>query len=507
MDWFNVDKEGLAKILERRGRAFAVLELVQNAWDENSSQVDVILEHITGRRGRAKLVVEDDNPDGFQDIAHSYTLFAESYKKDNPEQRGRFNLGGKLVLSICDEARIISTDDGVVFNENGRNHSPKRTDSGSRFEATMRMTKKQVEATHGVVESLIPPSDVVTTYNGMEIPQRTPEATFEITLPTEIADEEGRLKRTRRKTEVAVYEPLGDEDPHIYEMGIPVVETDRWHLDVQQKVPLSMERDNVTPAYAQKLRTAVVNRMSDRLSDDEAAKGWVTDGISDPDADPDAVEEVVQKRFGKKAVIHDPSDPEANKKAASQGYEVVSGGTLPGGAWENIKENEILEPAGQVTPSPDPYSDDPDAPEVDEYPQESWTTAMERVVEFTAIAAEKLLGISINIRLVSTTNGFGACWVEGGLQSGFHFNVTRLGRSWFEPENRANIIDLIIHEFGHHYSGDHLSEEYYDALTDLGARMTEWALEEPEAFELLDPAAAGQGQNDDGMEDSLDAAS
>ena len=32
--WFSVDKQGLGKILERRGgRLFAIFELIQNAWD------------------------------------------------------------------------------------------------------------------------------------------------------------------------------------------------------------------------------------------------------------------------------------------------------------------------------------------------------------------------------------------------------------------------------------------------------------------------------------------
>jgi len=35
MDWFDVDKGGLSQLLQRRGLAWAVLELVQNAWDEN----------------------------------------------------------------------------------------------------------------------------------------------------------------------------------------------------------------------------------------------------------------------------------------------------------------------------------------------------------------------------------------------------------------------------------------------------------------------------------------
>ncbi len=31
-NWFEVAKEGLARLLERRGKHFAVLELLQNAW-------------------------------------------------------------------------------------------------------------------------------------------------------------------------------------------------------------------------------------------------------------------------------------------------------------------------------------------------------------------------------------------------------------------------------------------------------------------------------------------
>ena len=49
--WFEVDKRGLAALLERRGRFFAILELVQNAWDTGAQVVEVRLEAIAGRRG------------------------------------------------------------------------------------------------------------------------------------------------------------------------------------------------------------------------------------------------------------------------------------------------------------------------------------------------------------------------------------------------------------------------------------------------------------------------
>ena len=45
-NWFEVDKQGLAKILERKGKEFALFELVQNCWDEPGvTKVSVALEH------------------------------------------------------------------------------------------------------------------------------------------------------------------------------------------------------------------------------------------------------------------------------------------------------------------------------------------------------------------------------------------------------------------------------------------------------------------------------
>jgi hypothetical protein len=41
--WVDVDLDGLRKVLERRGKEFAVFELVQNAWDENITEVRVEL--------------------------------------------------------------------------------------------------------------------------------------------------------------------------------------------------------------------------------------------------------------------------------------------------------------------------------------------------------------------------------------------------------------------------------------------------------------------------------
>lgn len=114
-DWFTVDKDGLAKVLGRRGKAFAMLELIQNAWDApGATQVEVTLK--PAARGRALLIVEDNSPNGFSDLAHAYTLFKESAKKADPTKRGRFDVGEKLVLAICDCARICTTRGTLMFD-------------------------------------------------------------------------------------------------------------------------------------------------------------------------------------------------------------------------------------------------------------------------------------------------------------------------------------------------------------------------------------------------------
>lgn len=124
MQWFDIDKGGLAKLMARRGKAFILYELIQNAWDQRSSIVHVELTK-AGERV-AVLPVDDDDPEGFADLRHAWTLFAESGKKADPERRGRFNLGEKLVLAVCEEASISSTSGTVMFDAKGRHRSRRR---------------------------------------------------------------------------------------------------------------------------------------------------------------------------------------------------------------------------------------------------------------------------------------------------------------------------------------------------------------------------------------------
>ncbi|MCL4725474.1 MAG: hypothetical protein KJZ90_14510, partial [Rhodocyclaceae bacterium] len=431
MNWFNVDKHGLAKLLERRGKEFILFELIQNALDEDVTEVRASLERIPGKRA-ARLMVEDDHPNGFSDLTHAFTLFAESSKKGNAKQRGRFNLGEKLVLALCDEAEIASTKGTIAFTKAGRTSKRARRARGSRFEGILRMTDAEIAECEMAVKRLLPPAHVKVSYNGQTIPSRTAVVEFEATLLTEIADDTGALRRTRRNTSVRIIEPLPGELPYLYELGIPVVELGdlRWHVDVSQKIPLAFERDNVTPSYLGAIRALVLKHMQARLTAEDVNATWVRDAVQRhgeylPER---VIERVMDLRFGEKRVAYDPSDPEANSRAVAAGYAVIHGGQLSRQEWDAVRRAGAALPAGQVTPSPKPFSDNPDAQPLKLLDREKWTPAIESVVSYAGRIGQRLLDFPITVQIASA-----ATWPYAGAYGGrrlilnvdFHPNLTR----------------------------------------------------------------------------------
>jgi len=180
---------------------------------------------VAGARGLASVVVEDDGPQGFQKLSHAWTLFADSYKKRNPLQRGRWNLGEKLVLALCQGAKIETTTGTVIFGRTGRLVKKVGLDRGSRFSGMVRMTRSEMTEVIDAARTLIVPGGMKATINGEDIPHRTAKQTLALSLPTEVADAEGSLRRRARATTLKIYEPLPGKGAMIYEMGVPVQET------------------------------------------------------------------------------------------------------------------------------------------------------------------------------------------------------------------------------------------------------------------------------------------
>ncbi|MBE0545431.1 MAG: hypothetical protein IH623_29175 [Verrucomicrobia bacterium] len=256
-------------------------------------------------------------------------------------------------------------------------------------------------------------------------------------------------------------------------MGIPVVETgDKWHYDIGQKVPLTLDRENVPPGFLRQVRVAVFNRMHTQLAPEDVNSEWAETAIASPDCAMEAVQSYVNQRFGIKRVSFDPSDPEANKLAVSQGYTVVHGGMMSAGAWQNAKSASAILPAGKVTPGPKVWTgeDDPNADVFRDWiPESNWTDGMREVAAFARRMAEKVLSRTITVKFCATPHHLGgASYGPGGE---LVFNKFRLGADWFERGIAEDVVRLLIHEFGHEYSGDHLSADYHEALCRIGAKL------------------------------------
>ena len=470
--WFEVDKQGLAWLLERKGKEFVLFELIQNAWDEPGvTQVRVTLE----RRGRnlACLVVEDDAPEGFKDLSHAFTLFADSAKKANPEQRGRFNLGEKMVLAISDEVTIRTARGGLRFDESGRHTLRTGQPKGSRVECVLKMTAEQCRTIEAQVRKLIPPPAIATLFNGVPLEPRLPLKEFKTTLPTEVASEDGFLRRVNRETTIRLFNVPAGETAMLYELGIPVVETgDKWHCDIGQKVPLTLDRENVPLAFLRQVRVAILNQMHAQLEPEDVNSEWAETAIASPDCTPEAVRSYLRTRFGEKRVSFDPSDPEANKLAVSRGYTVVHGSMMSAGAWKNARSAQAILPAGQVTPSAKTWTGEgnPEAVAFDDWiPESKWTAGMREIAAFAKQVGEKVLSRVITVKFCATPHHLGAA--SYGPNGDLVFNKFRLGAEWFDRGVTEQVIRLLMHEFGHDSSPDHLSSDYHEALCRIGARL------------------------------------
>ncbi|HXF46867.1 MAG TPA: hypothetical protein VNK91_12195 [Burkholderiaceae bacterium] len=488
--WFDVDTDGLAQVVARRGKVFVLYELISNALDApGTTAVAVTLRPRSGALGSegtfvAELSVEDDSPHGFADPSAGFTLFAPSERKGNPQARGRFGAGEKLALALFEAATIETVRWSMRFDGRGRRLLPGSRSVGTRVSGVLRVTEEEFDELEKAVRGILVPEGIRLSLNGEVMPHRKPLNTIELTLPTELCDDGGTLRRVRRLAKVHIHLPRDGEQATLYELGIPVVVTgDSFSVDVQTKVPTNLDRDNVSPAYLAKLRAAVLEAMSDTLTSADANAPWVRDAIERHGAAmrPETVRRILDLRFGEKRVSYDPHDREANARAVAAGYAVVYGSQMSAAEWEAARRAEAIRPAGKVTPSPRP-NEGPDGNAMDDLPSEKWTPAIRAVVALSERLARRLLGQAVTVRVVcDVTWPFAATYGQRTLT----FNLGRLSHGFFEgPLER--VLDVLVHELAHEFESNHLSDRYYHALSALAGKLAVLALKEPSLFDVAE---------------------
>ena len=496
-DIFSVDLKGLSNLLPQDGLSWIVNELVQNAWDQDVQQVQLELDKMSNTRNRIRIAVEDDDPVGFINLAHSFTLFAQSYKLGNAEKRGRFNLGEKLVIAYAiasgGSVKIESTKGGFLFNKDGRKAIRKKRDAGSRVEVVFRATQSQYDELVTHIGTLIPPQDhtnfvevedsIVTT---LTKPNLVKSVTG-VNLPTMLANDEGQLRRTRRNTTVDIYEVADGDTPYLYEMGIPVVPSETpYHIDVQQKIPLNMQRDNVTPAYFKAIATTVLNATADLLTKEMTNQTWVKEAMEDKDVEAASVEAVLDTKYGTNRVVHDPNHPESSAVAVAKGFTVVYGGNESRSTWENIRTHQPITSAAIKFDTTNNVEFDKDGKDVS-LPRDQWSMGMVKLAEFCEKTHMAMFGKALLVSYFNDPRGYAACYGKGLLAATLTFNYRRIGKdkcTHWQTDHLEYFMDLIIHEFAHRFGDSHFSEEYWRGATKVGAKMALLLHTQPELLKL-----------------------
>tara|TARA_R100000742_G_C4277950_1_gene100275 strand:+ start:1368 stop:2816 length:1449 start_codon:yes stop_codon:yes gene_type:complete len=473
--WFEIDKKGLQQIQNDKNKFFIIKELVSNSFDEDINRCVLTLDFDKDKELFVNVL--DDSKDGFKDLKDSYTMFAPSYKKGIATKRGRFNVGEKFALSMFRTACITSTTGRVTFLEDGtRKKTYTKIDKGTLFMGKLpKINKSQYEDLINQSQNIIPPKDVEFLVNGKVIDRLPIYKSFIEELPSITKDDEGNLVKTKRKTEIELFKT---DEHFIYEMGIPVVSTDiGFSINVNQKIPLSKDRDNVSPSYLKKLKTYILNHTSSDLSEEETKSSWVQEALEN--ADTHAVKDVIDVRYGDDAVVFDVKDHEANKKAFADDKNVITGGSFNSQVWDNIRKTrddyeDFAKPSGSIGKYASPNMSGTRPAEL--LDKSKITKEMKQVISLAKKLHKKLFNQELNVEIFNE-KGLGgnrllATYCKGYSGSDLSFYYKTLGKDWFNlKNNKVKIMELIIHEFGHFYSGDHLSERYYDGLCEIGAKL------------------------------------
>lgn len=476
--WFEVDRRGYSDLMKGKEPWRLFLEPVSNALDAEAKNVNVTI----GRKARSPFVeftCEDDG-EGFTDIRLAYTFYANTDRRTNPRKRGRFTVGEKSFLSICEEGMIETGDKRVTFDDKKGRHtgSLRNPRVGCLVRALVKLDSTQEKSLSDRLKDIIVPDGVHLAINAIPVAQRHSHKSFHAILhsPTELAD--GSLRTKARETEVRLYDPhdsAGEPQvAHLYELGIPVQPLEcPYHVNIMQKIPLAQERDMVSDKFLQTVYAEVLNAVIDELGADNSSDTWVRIAVSNPHCRNDTVAKVRDKRFGEKAVLWS-SDTEANEKALAEGYQIIHPRTLS--EEERSRFEQIgLKHSTQLFGRTEIFGANALANRVE--PNEDMT----RVAEYAKTLARELIAKDITVSFFKQFENPAAAEYGGGTLS---FNICRLGYDWFKQGKTPQVTALIVHELAHEasdpdYAHGHV---YVNRLAKLAGMLPFLATKKPQLF-------------------------
>jgi len=247
----------------------------------------------------------------------------------------------------------------------------------------------------------------------------------------------------------------------LYEMGIPVCEIEcDFSLDVQQKVPLSFDRDKVSVSYLKDLYGHVLNVVHQDIEKENSSNQWVRMGTASDHINKEAVDNIVKKRYGSKVVIANPMDKCSIDDAISKNYNVVYGNEMSKEEWNNIRRHESMESSSKLFGST----------VTNEYEVVKPTIIQTKISYFIKKIAREYLSINVGIRFITSKKIHHMAEYGNELLT---FNLSMVPNEYWLLKNnmiQQELLELIIHELAHE-KGLHYEESYHQCITYLAVSL------------------------------------
>ncbi len=344
--WLQISTSGFASFNKARPPGHLVKELVQNSFDAIGDEKGTVALDYRMEKGRFHVYCRDTGG-GLEDLDAMRVVYL-THKTDSHLKRGRFGRGFKEILSVANEALVGSGSKGLHFKtEDGQQITSKMQFEKPVNGASVTMIFDWPEETAQEFDSyfaafLIPPN-INFLLNGNRVHSKAARYSVAASLPTEIYNaESSSWKKPRRKTMIELMETTSDEEPFIYEMGIPVANAEwsvPFHANIQQRVPMNPNRDALASGYAKRIHTSCLPTILPDLDAEETTADWV--GVAGAKCEADVQQDILHKAFGENAVRSVPSmgKRDYDHDAERTGAHILKTSQMSGGFRDMAKEH------------------------------------------------------------------------------------------------------------------------------------------------------------------------
>ncbi len=339
---FEVDTEGFKTQMTEKKLWSLIGEIITNSFDEEAvKRIDC---NIGYHQGRIRVMILDDG-EGFRDITEAFTLYMDSYKRVNPEQSGRFNLGEKEFFAVAETATIRTRDNEIYFVDDKRIMKKISHVKGTEISASFDIEVQANTIEYELRKIAVRDGKDLYINNKLVEPKKVVKR-FKANLMTVIAQGKNKqLHSVKRECDVVLYDKDAFNTPPIlYELGIPVQTLQQdlnWHVDIRQKVPQPTSRDVVSDKYLQTLFAEIAKHTIDIVPTERVGANWINDALKKTDTE--TTKEIFVKKYGTdKVVVESKTDYRANERAEKAGCYLVKGSQFDSAVRDNLKSNGSL---------------------------------------------------------------------------------------------------------------------------------------------------------------------